>query len=611
MSNRVFFCLALFGSTLVAAAAYLLPSPAAHTAQGNLSAAESSHTCRVELDDELNLPPGLGLEWYEKNFKRNSPEKDTVAACFAKNTPPDVVQFVEQEIYDANSRYQLNTRWSGAQGSPRALTWSFVPDGLNIPNGIGEAAAPSTLFATLDAQFAAIGGRATWISRVQSCFDRWQAVSGLTYTRVTFGGNDWDDGAALFGSSGSPGARGDCRISMKNIDGASNVLAYNFFPPNGGDMVLDASENWASGAPGLQRFFRNVVAHEHGHGIGLSHVCPAIAAKLMEPFVSTSYDGVRHDDVRAAQRHYGDVSGSNNTSGTARVLGLLEAGSPISLGALPNPLSGSSPTNTSTLSIDNNGELDWYQFTLAGQRDVTITVTPRGQNYASYAQDANCNNNVFNTDSLIMANLNFDIIGSDGVTVLATAAAQPTGGTETIVGFTIAAAGNYFVRVSEGDAPTQSQLYTLDLSAAAPACTPVNVNPIAAASTVCGSAYASGVPTFSGTAPVTWSLSGSPPVGVTINPVNGQVSWPNPTTSPTPHLIQVTGTNGCGMDTEILSLTVRVGDFNGDGLLNDLDIPQFSDHLLGLDVSRLCAADVNGDASVNGLDLLAWVDLAQ
>lgn len=609
MSNRTFWFLTAVASSVIACAAITLPAPKANVATPTTTA--ETMTCYVDTGDEVDLPPGQPLEWYFKNFGKRPDGLGAAELCFAKNTPPDVVQHLEQMVLEANSRYQLNTRWSGAQGTPRALTWSFVPDGLNIPSGNGEAAGPSVLFATMDAQFAALGGRATWISRIQSCFDRWQAVSGLTYTRVTFNGNDWDDGAAMFGSSGAAGLRGDCRISMKNIDGGSNVLAYNFFPSGGGDMVLDASENWASGTPGLQRFLRNVVSHEHGHGIGLLHVCPAIATKLMEPFLSTSYDGVRHDDVRAAQRHYGDVSGSNNTSGTARVLGLLEAGSPISLGALPNPLSGSSPTNTSTLSIDNNGELDWYQFTLAGQRDVTITVTPRGQNYASYAQDANCNNNVFNTDSLIMANLNFDIIGSDGVTVLATAAAQPTGGTETIVGFTIAAAGNYFVRVSEGDAPTQSQLYTLDLSAAAPACTPVNVNPIAAASTVCGSAYASGVPTFSGTAPVTWSLSGSPPVGVTINPVNGQVSWPNPTTSPTPHLIQVTGTNGCGMDTEILSLTVRVGDFNGDGLLNDLDIPQFSDHLLGLDVSRLCAADVNGDASVNGLDLLAWVDLAQ
>lgn len=606
MSNRVFFCLALFGSSLLAASTYLMPAPSqTATTQHPV---DSDHVCSLDPED-AELPPGQPLEWYENNFQRNPVGKGQLAACFAKNTPPEVVQFIEQEIYGGNSRYQLTGRWSGAQGTPRALTWSFAPDGLSIPGGVGEPTAPNILFATLDAQFAALGGRATWIARFQACFDRWQQLSGLSYTRITVGGTDWDDGA-IWGTAGAAGARGDVRISMHNIDGGSNVLAYNQFPSNG-DMVLDSSENWSTGGVGQQRFLRNVIMHEHGHGMGLLHVCPAIAAKLMEPFLSTSYDGPRHDDVRAAQRQYGDVSGSNNTVGTARVLGLLEAGSPITVGTLPNPPTGTSPTNSSTVSIDNNGELDWYQFTLAGQRDVTITVTPKGQNYASYGQDANCNNNVFNTDSLIMANLNFDIIGSDGVTVLATAAAQPTGGTETIVGFTIAAAGNYYVRVSEGDAPTQSQLYTLDLSAAAPACTPVNVNPIAAASTVCGSAYASGVPTFSGTAPVTWSLSGSPPIGVTINPVNGQVSWPNPTTSPTPHLIQVTGTNGCGMDTEILSLTVRVGDFNGDGLLNDLDIPQFSDHLLGLDVSRLCAADVNGDASVNGLDLLAWVDLAQ
>lgn len=565
--------------------------------------------CTIDTGEESDPSPGQPLEWYQKNFTKPAGGAE---ACFAKGTPADVVAHLEQEVLNANSRYILNTRWSGAQGTPRALTWSFVPDGTNIPNGIGEAAGPSVLFATLDAQFAAQGGRATWIARVQACFDRWQAVSGLTYTRVTSGGNDWDDGAAMFGSVGAAGFRGDCRISMKNIDGVNNVLAYNFFPPSGGDMVLDASENWAAGAGvGMNRFMRNIISHEHGHGMGLSHVCPAIAAKLMEPFISTGYDGPRHDDLRAAQRHYGDVSGNNNTSATARVLGLLDVGSPITVGTVPAPIGGGAPTNSSTVSIDANGELDWYKFTLNAARDVTVTVTPRGQSYASYTQDANCNNNVANVNSLTIANLNVDLIDTNGVTVLATGAAQPSGGTETIVGFSLPAAGDYFVRVSEGDAPTESQLYTLDLSAAAPACTPVNVSPIAAASTVCGSAYASGIPTFTGTAPITWSLSGSPPAGMTINSGNGQVSWPIPVTSPTPYLIQVTGTNACGNDTEILSLSVLVGDFNGDGVLNDLDIPQFSDHLLGLDVSRICAADVNGDLAVDGLDLLAWVDLAQ
>ncbi|MEK6642343.1 MAG: matrixin family metalloprotease [Planctomycetota bacterium] len=606
MSNRTFWFLSAVASTLIASAALMLPSPQATVSTPVIC--DESQLCQVEGDDDVPLPPGNPLEWYDKNFVKNPNTLGRLEACFAKNTPPDVVAFVEQTVYEANSRYQLTGRWSGAQGTPRTLMWSFAPDGLSIPGGVGEPTSNNVLFATLDAQFAAQGGRATWIARFQSVFDRWQALSGLTYTRVTSGGNDWDDGA-VWGTGGAAGARGDIRISMHPIDGGSNILAFNQFPSNG-DMVLDSGESWSTGSVALNRFLRNIVAHEHGHGMGLLHVCPAIAAKLMEPFLSTGYDGPRHDDVRAAQRHYGDVSGSNNTVGTARVLGLLEVGAPINLGALPNPPSGTSPANSSTLSIDGNGELDWYRFTLAGSRSVTVTVTPRGQQYASYSQDANCNNNVVNTDSLIMANLNVDLIGTDGVTVLATAALQPIGTAETIAGFVIPAAGDYFVRVSEGDVPSQSQLYLLDLSAAS-ACTPVSINPIAAASTVCGSAYNSAVPTFTGTPPINWSLSGIPPVGVTINPGTGQVSWPSPTTSPTPHLIQVTATNACGNDTEILSLTVLVGDFNGDGVLNDLDLPQFVDHLLGLDVSRVCAADVNGDLAVDGLDLLAWVDLAQ
>lgn len=466
MSNRTFWFLSAVASSIIACAAFMVPATNSNVA--NPTTPAETTMCYVDTGDEVDLPPGQPLEWYEKNFDKNSIEKNKLAACFAKDTPSDVVQFVEQEIYEANSRYQLNTRWSGAQGTPRALTWSLVPDGVNIPNGVGEPAAPSNLFATLDGQFAAQGGRATWIARIQACFDRWQQLSGLTYTRVTFGGNDWDDGAAMFGSTGAAGLRGDCRISMKNIDGASNILAYNFFPPSGGDMVLDASENWSQGSPGQNRFFRNIIAHEHGHGMGLSHVCPAIAAKLMEPFLSTSYDGPRHDDVRAAQRHYGDVSGLNNSSATAIDIGALPIGTPVVLGSLPNPPSGASPINSSTLSIDANGEIDYYRFSVPRRGYLSILVTPQGQSYAGYAQDANCNNNVANTNSLAMANLAFDLLKSDGVTSLATISLQPAGGIESLMDFPIANSGTYYLRVYEIDSPSQSQLYTARLTFSIP-----------------------------------------------------------------------------------------------------------------------------------------------
>jgi len=633
MSNRaVFMCVA--GLSLCLAGAVGL-FPIATPEQQPQTAAQAAISGPIAADFDLSDPitkavsrevlsalaesdpessyiysPGRPLSWYQRNWAKPCDGGARVEACFAPGTPPDVVTFIENTIYDGNLRYQLTSRWSGAQGTPRALTWSFVPDGLSIPGGAGEPTAPSILFSTMDTQFTTQGGRATWISRFQSCFDRWSALTGLSYTRVTFGGNDWDDGATFNTSPGVAGLRGDCRIGSHNIDGGSNILAYNQFPPNG-DMVLDSSEAWNQNPLRANYFLRNVVSHEHGHGIGLLHVCPSNQTKLMEPFISARYDTQQHDDIRAGQRQYGDPSGNNNTPGAARALGLCEIGSPINAGVVPDTPSGlAPPANSSTLSIDGTGEQDYYTFSVAGPRAVTITVTPRGTGYASYTQDSACSNAVINEHSLITADLAVDLIDTNGTTVLTTAASQPTGNAETITGINLAAAGTYYIRVYATDSPTESQLYLLDVSVDV-ACSGPAITPITPQSTVCGSPFNSSAPSATGTPAIVWSLSGSPPAGVTIDPGTGVVSWPSPTPSLSPYALQVTATNACGSDTKTLSLTVLPGDFNGDGVLDELDIGPLVDHLLGFDNSRPCAADVNFDSAIDGLDVAAWIDLAQ
>ena len=54
------------------------------------------------------------------------------------------------------------------------------------------------------------------------------------------------------------------------------------------------------------RRLRNVVEHEHGHGLGLRHVCPVDGTKLMEPFINVGFVGVQFDDIFTMQRLYGD-----------------------------------------------------------------------------------------------------------------------------------------------------------------------------------------------------------------------------------------------------------------------------------------------------------------
>jgi Matrixin/Bacterial pre-peptidase C-terminal domain len=404
------------------------------------------------LSDWIDVDPG------ERDY--------TVVACFAEGTPREYVDFVNQrvdafnQLVDPGLRYQLSGRWTGAQGAPLTLRWSFVADGLNIPNGVGEGIDVSSLFATLDARFSAQGGRAAWIARFQSMFDRWSVLSGLSYVRIRFGGADWDDGADWATGVGADGLRGDVRICAKHIDGASGILAYNPFPGatgTAGNMVLDEDEAWGSSA-GQNRFLSNIIAHEHGHGIGLLHVCPNNGTKLMEQFLNTSFDGPQHDDIRGAQRHYGDDFEEDNSAATASSLGTPPLGVFIAPCAIPAP----TVANTSRCSIDANGETDFWSFGVTGPSLVNVTVAPQGMSYQSGPTSGPCDASTM-IDSRGMANLAVHLIAADGITVIATADAAPIGSPESLVDVALPAAGNYFVRVSESDAPIESQLYSLTL----------------------------------------------------------------------------------------------------------------------------------------------------
>lgn len=406
----------------------------------------------------------------------------TTAACFAPGTDPELADYYNQLLYGhaGDLAYFTTTRWGGAQGTPFNLTWSFVPDGLSISSGVGEPVANSELFARMDTLFG--GNRALWIAQFQACFDRWSELTGLTYTRITNGVDDWDDGGA-WGNIGGP-TRGDSRISMKNIDGGSNILAYNNFPSSGGDMVIDRSESWQNAANSF-RFLRNTIMHEHGHGIGLLHVCPTNNTKLMEPFLNTNFDGPRHDDIRAGQRHYGDPFEPNDSAAAATDLGALSIGGSVMLGTLPGP----AIANTALLSIDGDSKQDFYQVTTSEVATINATVTPRGFNYDSSQQSGgSClSGNFINTLSTV--DLSMQILDTDGVTVLATGAANPAGQVETASAVAVPA-GTYFVRVFENGNPIQSQLYEISVAAQSP--TPIP--PLAEVGGVLKNRYISFVP---------------------------------------------------------------------------------------------------------------------
>lgn len=410
-------------------------------------------------------------------YLRTSP----IMACYDPENPPsaEVMAWMEENLYGGggnnggwDDNYNNGARWSpGSQGSPYTVTWSFVPDGLSIPGAAGEPTAPSILFSKMDSKWP----RATWIGYFQNCFDRWGAVTGLNYVRVTAAGVDWDDNVA-WGTSGNDTTHGDVRIAAHNIDGFSSILAYNQFPQNG-DMVLDSGDMTGSSnffqTTNSARFLRNVVQHEHGHGIGINHVCPATSSKLMEPFISTSYDGVRHDDIRAGSRHYGDVNEPDDTaatSGTTITIGTVSVGSNVTLGTVPPPLTGTSPANSSILSIDANGEQDFHKFNVGATPIlVNVTIAPQGLSYASYTQTSACNTTTANIDSKSQADLAVQIIDKNTTTVLGEASAAALGANEVLSSVLISPTGDFYVRVYESSSPTQSQLYTLNITGAAAA----------------------------------------------------------------------------------------------------------------------------------------------
>lgn len=362
-----------------------------------------------------------------------------IAQCFEQGTSPEVMANVGVQLHGLGQRFFTGARWPGSQGTPVSLTYSFPPDGLNIPSGVGEAAAPNELNARLNAQFG--GNTAQWKSLFQQAFDRWGQLTGNVYTEVA------DDGAA-WGSSGSPGLRGDVRISMKPVDGASNTLAYNSFPSGGGDMVMDRAENWAS-AGGNFRFLRNVVMHEHGHGLGMFHSCPQNASKIMEPGLNTNIDGPQQDDIRAGHFLYGDPLEPNNATVNATDLDAL--------GITVNV-----PLNiNNTLSLHGVTDQDHFVLTAPASAAINVTVTATGTTYANGPQngDGSCSAGVA-LNARAQQDLVIDILNSGGG-VLGTINNTTVGNNEAVVGFNLGSAGTYFVRVRSNFSQGNVQAYNL------------------------------------------------------------------------------------------------------------------------------------------------------
>ena len=381
--------------------------------------------------------------------------------CFA----PDASQDYVEEIYSGLRTpdvglFQLATRWAATassggglqQGDPTIITWSIVPDGTIInavPSIPSEVTGPSDLVSWLNTLYP--GGQNEWLPLFEEIFDRWSAISGMTYVYEPN-----DDGAAMpfpgvsSGAPGLVGVRGDVRISGHRVDGNSNVLAYNYFPDTG-DMVIDTDDNFYNDLSNNSLKMRNVLSHEHGHGMGFSHVCPITRTKLMEPFATTFFDGPQHDDTLAVNRGYGDRFEHNDATGTATGLGSLGEGT----------------TMIDTVSLDSTSDQDFYSFQISESMTLSMDLSPIGFSYLEGPQnpDGSCTPGT-NFNSLLLSNPAFQILDGGGG-VLATANANPAGQMESVTDVSLDSAGTYYIRVyTAPGADDNVQLYEFDFTLA-------------------------------------------------------------------------------------------------------------------------------------------------
>jgi hypothetical protein len=368
--------------------------------------------------------------------------------------------------------YFVGNRWTTTaqnegmllRGDATNLTWGFVPDSTNIRGGSGEAASPSNLIDFLDTNIGSGSGggdytNRPWFSLFQDSYDRWGEVSGLSFSYESN-----DDGVTIRDNSnhftGELNTRADMRIGGHSIDGqaGANTLAYNYYPDHG-DMVIDTDNSEFYGDDTDNYFgMRNVLMHEIGHGIGIHHMISNDSNFLLEPFFNVAIDGPQFADILAAQRLYGDSfekGVGNDTSGNATDLGTAE-----------NIIIGTDASDTFVemsdidfVSIDGSTDTDFFKFTISGEQEMNLLLTPLGQTYHAQREDGS-DSNTF--DAASQNDLTLTLLDTDGSTILETSNMNGLGGSETIT--RLLETGTYYARIT--GANDEIQFYEFGISVA-------------------------------------------------------------------------------------------------------------------------------------------------
>jgi autotransporter-associated beta strand protein len=377
---------------------------------------------------------------------------------------------------DPAEAYIADARWSrtatnistGTKGTPVTLTWSFAKDGTPIPGNV-SGTTPSNLLSFLDTNWGVGPGgsdlsQRPWFPIFQQSYDRLGALSGVTYVYEPH-----DDGRAFSSFNlaiGVLGTRGDVRLGGKSYGSGSTTLASNYFP-NYGDMMINTDKaSFFLNTADNYRAFRNTIMHESMHGLGISHVESSNAGFLIEPFLSTSFDGPQLDDLLAIQRLYGDVyekNGGNDAYSTATPLGEVSSTQSLVKGTFGNSTQIAS-NDVDFLSIDDDSDTDFFSFSLSSRFDVAIELSPHGTSYLVAPQTTPPTTQT-TLNTLSLSNLSLALFDSNGTTLLDNANLNLAGAGEAIARQLLP--GTYYARVAGLN--DDIQLYQLGISASTPA----------------------------------------------------------------------------------------------------------------------------------------------
>ncbi len=381
-----------------------------------------------------------------------------------------------QQAQQQAGNFEVAARWSftatdgfntGNQGSPITLTWGFINDGTTINGAAGEPNAGSELINFLDDLFDndSTGGsdltQRAWFGYFESAFGRLAALSGVTYVYEPN-----DDGLTLNGTInpstlGFLGVRPDVRIGGHPVDGSSgsNTLAYNYFP-SGGDMVIDTDNSVFFGSTFSNALrLRNVLMHEAGHGLGFRHVESNNSSQLMEPFVSTAFEGPQFDDLLALHRNYGDAlekNGGNDTVSDALPAVALGNGAGWAVGTDADDATRIEPFQTDFVSIDGLNDTDVYAFDVLDAISVLdVSLSQVGPTYNVGPQ----NGEQSPLDASSLNDLVLEVLDAAG-NPIAVSDGAVAHADEAVTGLVLET-GSYFLRVS--GTLDAVQVYTLEL----------------------------------------------------------------------------------------------------------------------------------------------------